>query len=224
MRHESGALRPGVPTSNQAREHSETAGLGRYHQSRRILIAFAIVFAFVVTGVVRSSWSHGVHEMIEAAGLFLIASGILGRMWSVLYIGSRKSKELIAFGPYSVTRNPLYLFSTISMAGVGAQSGSLVVTAVFAALSAAVFHLVILAEERFLAEVFGKPYAAYLKAVPRFFPDVRLFRDDAFLTVKTSILYRTFKDGVLFFVAIPVLEGIEHLQDLHILPVLLHLP
>jgi protein-S-isoprenylcysteine O-methyltransferase Ste14 len=107
MRHESGALRPDVPVSDQAQEPRETAELGRYHQSRRILIAIAIIFAFVVTGVVRSSWGHGVHEMIEAGGIFLIAAGILGRMWSVLYIGSRKSRELIALGPYSVTRNPL---------------------------------------------------------------------------------------------------------------------
>lgn len=199
--------------------------LSPYHRTRRISIAAVLVLAFVAVGFVHSTWAEsGVHGYIEAVGVVLIAAGILGRMWCVLYIGSRKSKTLIALGPYSVTRNPLYVFSTIAAAGAGSQSGSIVIAAVFTVACAAIFHLVIAAEETYLSGVLGEDYQSYLATVPRFFPNFRLFRDDPVLSVTTRIVYRTFFDGLVFFVSVPILELVEHLQDAHILPVLLRLP
>ena len=45
--------------------------------------------------------------------------------WSSLYIAGRKGRELVTVGPYSTCRNPLYFFSIVGAAGMGAQSGSL---------------------------------------------------------------------------------------------------
>lgn len=199
--------------------------LSLYHRTRRASIAAAIVLAFVAVGFVHSTWAEsGLHGYIEAVGVVLIAAGILGRMWCVLYIGSRKSKALVTLGPYSVTRNPLYVFSTIAAAGAGSQSGSIVIALIFMAACAAIFHLVIAAEETYLGSVLGEEYQAYLASVPRFFPNLRLFRDVPVLSVTTRIVYRTFFDGLVFFVSVPFLELVEHLQATHVLPVLLRLP
>jgi len=85
------------------------------------------------------------------------------------------------------------------------------------------FSVVIRTEEKFLKQNFGKPYEAYCASVPRFFPHPSLFRDDKELIVRPDRLYRTFTDGLVFFVAYPFFEFVEYLQDTNVLPVLLHL-
>lgn len=197
--------------------------LVRFQFLRRVLLGILIFLAFVFLLFVRSGGSQEGHDLVEAFGLGLIVIGIVGRMWCTLYIGGRKSAEIVEFGPYSITRNPLYVFSSVAAAGVGAQTGSLIVTASFFIACAGVFHFVIRREERFLEEAFGDIYRAYCSRVPRFWPSPRLYRDQATLTVSTSRVYSTFGDGLIFFVAKPAFEIVEHFQNVGAIPVLLRL-
>ncbi len=82
--------------------------------------------------------------------------GIGGRLWSILYVGGKKSAELVRTGPYSITRNPLYLFSCVAAAGAGAQMGSYVSTVGFGIICAICFYVVILREEAFLGRAWGR--------------------------------------------------------------------
>jgi protein-S-isoprenylcysteine O-methyltransferase Ste14 len=77
---------------------------------------------------------------------------ILGRAWSTRYIGERKANLLVTEGPYSVSRNPLYLFSFL-----GAQTGSLLI-AIFAAGTVPIFRPVIKREEAAPQILFGETY------------------------------------------------------------------
>lgn len=198
--------------------------LGKYQQRRRIAIAVVITLLVVSLLFVRSGWvNEDIHEYIETAGLSFIVMAIVGRMWCTLYIGGRKSAEIVRTGPYSVSRNPLYVFSTLGAMGVGAQTGSLLISFGFGVLCYMAFAIVIRTEEAFLEKTFGEPYRAYCREVPRFFPRFSLFRDDEILTVKTDRVYRTLTDGLVFFVAYPFFEFVEFLQKVDILPVLLRL-
>jgi protein-S-isoprenylcysteine O-methyltransferase Ste14 len=74
-------------------------------------------------------WPH-VYRTIQWSGLLLILICILGRTWTTLYIGGLKRRTLVTKGPYSVVRNPLYLFTLLGATDVGAHSGSLTMAAV----------------------------------------------------------------------------------------------
>jgi protein-S-isoprenylcysteine O-methyltransferase Ste14 len=125
--------------------------------------------ALVVLLVTDSQWSYRkspLYEIIEALGTALILACIAGRTWCSLYIGGRKKRELITVGPYSIVRNPLYVFSTLGAVGIGAQSGTLTIALVFALVTVAVFMTVIRSVERFLASEFPGEFPAYADRVP----------------------------------------------------------
>jgi protein-S-isoprenylcysteine O-methyltransferase Ste14 len=201
-------------------------GLGGYQRMRRLVLAVLVVglFALLLFGQSLFAPETITHETIEMVGVVLIFLGIVGRLWSTLYIGGRKSEEVVTGGPYSITRNPLYVFSSLAAAGVGAQMGSIVATIGFAALCAAAFHVVILREERFLRDVLGAPYLDYLARVPRFFPKLSLYREGDTGSFKPRLLLNTLLDGLVFLVAMPVFELIDTAQQSGTLPVLFRLP
>ncbi|PSJ58093.1 methyltransferase family protein [Kumtagia ephedrae] len=199
------------------------AAMARYQASRRFILALAIGLLCLLLVFSGSPHSELMHERIEAHGIALILIGIGGRLWSILYIGGRKSAEIVASGPYSVVRNPLYFFSTIAAAGVGSQTGSISVAVAAAVLCATAFHIVALREEMHLKALFGAPYEAYLQRVPRFLPNPCLFRDQAEVTFSPRVFNHTLRDGLAFLIAIPCFELIEEGQELGLIPVLFHL-
>jgi protein-S-isoprenylcysteine O-methyltransferase Ste14 len=166
----------------------------------------------------------GLHEGVEAVGIAAIVLAIIGRAWCSLYIGGRKKAEIVSRGPYSITRNPLYVFSFLGAFGVGAQTGSLTIGALFAVATWAVFSLTVRREEAWLQDVFGASYSAYRQRTPRFIPNFSLWRDEGELAVRPAFFLLTLRDGLAFFLAVPVFESFDALQATGWLNVLLKLP
>ena len=200
--------------------------LQSYQRLRRITLAalLALVFAVLLFGQSIFPPETVVHEAIEMVGIVLIVIGIAGRLWSTLYIGGKKSATVVTDGPYSITRNPLYVFSSIAAIGVGAQMGSITAAVGFGVACAAAFHLVILREEKFLSTNLGADYSAYMAAVPRFFPKPSLYREGDTGGFKPSRLLVTLLDGLVFLVAMPLFEIIDAAQVSGTLPVLFRMP
>lgn len=197
--------------------------MSRYQARRRVAVAVIIALLFLALIFIRSAWPHGVHEYIEAFGLGFIVMAILGRMWCTLHIGGHKGAQIIRTGPYSLSRNPLYVFSTIGAFGIGCMTGSLGIALLLAIACYITFLFVILAEETYLENSFGQPYRAYKAEVPRFFPRISGYQDVETLTIRPKTLYNTFVDGLVFFIAYPVFELVEYLQSTGFIPVLLHI-
>ena len=200
--------------------------VGAIQAARKAVLLIAVLIGFGLVIVAESRWpgGHPVHETIEWVGIACIVFAIVGRTWCSLYIGGRKTRVLVAVGPYSVCRNPLYFFSIIGGAGVGAQLGSFTLAAVAGAVAWLVFFLVVLKEEEALGNTFGETYRRYLERVPRFLPRWRLWRDVETLEIRPRVVLLTFVDACVFLVAIPVAEGFEFLHDIGALPVLFWLP
>ncbi|MDX1731982.1 MAG: isoprenylcysteine carboxylmethyltransferase family protein, partial [Aurantimonas coralicida] len=183
--------------------------LTQYQERRRLALFVLLIAAFLALLFVGSAWTEDVHETIEVAGLALIVVGIAGRIWCTLYIGGRKASEIVASGPYSISRNPLYVFSSIAAGGAGAATGSLLLGAIFMLGCAVAFRVVILREERYLRDAFGADFDSYVARVPRFLPNPALYQDIRRVTVDTRLVYRTLTDGLVFFLALPFFETVE---------------
>ncbi|MDN2583678.1 isoprenylcysteine carboxylmethyltransferase family protein [Aquibium sp. ELW1220] len=167
-------------------------------------------------------WTGAVHERLEFLGFCLVVACIAGRLWSILYLGGRKNRSLVVEGPYSMTRNPLYVFSTIGAVGVGLIYGSVVVALLLGVLSAWAFFLTARKEEAYLREAFGQPYATYAARTPLFWPRPSLYRDSAEVSFSPKVLKQTFLDGLVFLAMFPALEAIEWLQAEGVLKVFFH--
>ncbi len=153
------------------------------------------------------------HEIIEAVGMLMLFAGVLGRFWAILYVGGVKNAELMTDGPFSMTRNPLYFFSTLAATGIGLMLGALSFALLLGGLIGAILWITAARESAYLRQEFGPAYDAYAARVPFFFPDPRLFRTAPTLTVRTAPLRRNLFDALVFLAFVPVVELIDTLKS-----------
>lgn len=190
-------------------------------------MALRVLIGAIMLGLpfVRSAHANSeLHETLEALGMLMILAGILGRAWCSMYIGGQKFTDLISIGPFSISRNPLYMFSLVATFGAGLQTGSILFAAVATAVVWIVIDMTVRREEAALAARFGESYEAYRARVPRYGPRLSSWRGQEQILVAMPQFYRTIMDGFLFFLIVPVAEVADWLQELGYLPVLLRMP
>lgn len=102
------------------------------------------------------------------------AIGILIRAWASGHI--RKNQNLAVSGPYSYTRNPLYLGSFILGLGFTIASGVWWLGLIFAVLFLGIYLPVMRVEAGDLVDLFGADYDEYARRVPLFFPRFTPFK------------------------------------------------
>jgi protein-S-isoprenylcysteine O-methyltransferase Ste14 len=207
-------------------DSSQQPDLQRVQRLRKHALRLGLAICAGLLLVTESAWrdpNPNVYRSIVLAGVALIVICIAGRTWCTLYIGGLKKKQLIVLGPYSIVRNPLYVFTILGAVGIGAQAGSITMTLLFAIVVAAVFYAVALREQTFLATAFGGDYAAYAQRVPLFVPRLSLWQDAEQLTVNSDLVRMTFRDALWFLLAIPASPLLAWLHDSGALPVWLRL-
>lgn len=187
------------------------------------LVAILVLGALLV---VAPQWGrHGlVAEILRWSGYVALIVGVMGRVWCSAYIGGQKSKFIVDVGPYSATRNPLYVFSFIGLMGIGLVAGTLTVTAIFAIAFAVYYRGVVAGEEAFLAECHPDEFADYVKRVPRWIPNLSLYREGTEPMGLPRNVFITIREASVFFLALPLFTLIGWLQESGLLPVLLRLP
>src|SRR3569832_74642 len=90
-------------------------------RKRLIFIRVAAVLAVLLLFLTKPALSEGSnsHETLEFLGFCLVPACVAGRLWSILYVGGKKNEELVSTGPFSMSQNPLYFFSTVGAVGIG---------------------------------------------------------------------------------------------------------
>lgn len=195
--------------------------LSRIRDTR--VVGFILVLSFLVSNS-RLPDGGALHELTEYLGYFLVIACVLGRVYSTAFLGGHKNESLIRQGPFSVVRNPLYVFSYIGIVGVSIMSQRLSVVVINAVLFALMYRALVKREEVFLAEKFGEDYRRYLQEVPRFIPNFALYAQPDEIALRPKYLLNAVKDGFAWFLIFPAFELIEHLQHIQVLPVLFSMP
>ena len=200
--------------------------LSRAQRHRRLTLALIVAAAAFLALFSGSLWTAGStgHEIVEFSGLGLIVLAIVGRTWCTIYIGGRKKHVLVADGPYSLCRNPLYVFSILGVTGIGLATGSILVGLGLGLAFWLVFDRIVRREEVYLREHHGAAFAAYCAAVPRWRPNFACWRDAPSVEAQPERIVVTFREASLMLIALPLLELVEWAQGSGWLPVLFHLP
>jgi len=113
-------------------------------------------------------------------GLIVTISGqvIRGATIGLAYIirGGKDKKvyaeELVTTGIFDHCRNPLYVGNILMLFGVGILSNSLIYIAVIMPLFLFIYQAIVLAEENFLRNKFGKSFDDYCSRVNRWIPSL----------------------------------------------------
>ena len=101
-------------------------------------------------------------------GAFPILIGQSIRLWSAGHI--HKNQVLTVTGPYSLSRNPLYVGSFILGTGFMVAMGVIWLAVVFLLFYASIYWFTIRWEEDKLAKAFPDAWKVYKRAVPRLIP------------------------------------------------------
>lgn len=214
--------------STAGRIMSDTASERRDPRVKTRIRTTRVVAAAVLLGLlfIAPFWGrHGaIAEILRWSGYLALIVGVMGRVWCAAYIGGRKSQLIVDVGPYSTTRNPLYVCSFIGLLGVGLVSGMLTVTALLALAFALYYRGVVAGEEQFLADRHTQEFADYAKRVPRWIPRPGLYREaNEPMGLPRNVLI-TIRESSTFFLALPLFSLIGWLQETGTLPVLVRLP
>lgn len=183
-----------------------------------------LLFPIIIFCVGMQSDEGIIHEMMDWTGLYLVIICVLGRVYCSTYIGGIKNEIVVREGPYSIVRNPLYVFSFFGVVGIGLQSGMFTFLSILIVAFILYYRVVVRREEAFLLDKFGDSFALYCREVPRWIPKFTLWHEPVEATVRPKFVRRTILDVVWFFLPMPIFELLEILRDHHVVPIWFTIP
>jgi protein-S-isoprenylcysteine O-methyltransferase Ste14 len=160
-------------------------------------------------------------EVMDWVGFFLTVICVLGRSYCTLFIGGIKNKTVVRQGPFSIVRNPLYVFSFIGLVGIGLQTTRFTLFLLFIIAFIAYYYHVVRKEEAFLLDRFGEDFQRYMQEVPRWFPKWSLWNEPEETVTRPGFVRQTMLDAMAFFIPWPCFELLSHAHEHGWLPTLI---
>jgi protein-S-isoprenylcysteine O-methyltransferase Ste14 len=176
-----------------------------------LLITFMIIL--LSKQFINEDGFEELHESFEFLGYFFVVICALGRVYCTAFLGGFKNRAIVDYGPFSVCRNPLYVCTIIGVIGISIISNHIVVMATAPLCIIAIYYFLVLREEGYLKEKFGKEYLDYYKKTPRFIPKFRLYHAPKTVEMVPRTLTSGVKDALLWFIAFPALEFVEYMHE-----------
>lgn len=191
---------------------------------RRISLLAGVIFLILLSVSGNRHESGALYEALIVPALLLVAFGTVGRLWCTTYIGGLKNKELVTDGPYSLWRNPLYVFSFFGYAGILLATRQLLLVPIGLVLFLVYYYFVIRSEERRLLQLFGAEFEAYCEKVKVIFPAVGNYWSRPSFDMNPKFYRRAMADAAMFYLVLALIEILHRLKVAQVLPKLLILP
>ena len=207
-------------------ENPHTKGKTWWERQRTGLSKVVAVLVFLVVALTQSRWElqhENVATFLYSAGLALAAIGAAGRIWCSFFISGRKDGQLVVEGPYSISRNPLYVFSCIGLVGVGLTTETVTYPLAFLLIFGLYYPGIMAREERRLEGLFGDAYRTYRQRVPRFWPKARLYSEPANWSGNPRLFRRHILSDIWFVWIAAIIELVEGFRNVGLLPHVLQL-
>lgn len=174
-----------------------------------------------------------VHESIpfEIICFAVTLFGIIIRILTIGYVpkntSGRNRKEQIADtlntkGMYSIVRNPLYLGNFFIFLGISILTESFEIIILNSILMTLFYTAIVLKEESFLAEKFGKEYLDWTKKVNCFIPSFKNFKKcDRNFSIEKVIFneHDTWMSTIVCFICIETIKGFFETERFFLAPV-----
>ena len=154
-----------------------------FFKYRNLLFIFLYLLLFIPSPPLFSEGMFGPHFYYWPIiiGLLITISGqvIRGATIGLSYIirGGRDKKvyaeDLVTTGIFNHCRNPLYVGNILMLLGVGILSDSLIYVLLVMPVFIIIYQAIVLAEENFLENKFGKSFYSYCERVNRWLPSLR---------------------------------------------------
>jgi protein-S-isoprenylcysteine O-methyltransferase Ste14 len=140
-----------------------------------IILACAVAGAAILEYVYPLSGILRIGNWASIAGLVLVFTGLALDVLAMREMRRRRANilphraatALVTSGPFTLSRNPIYLGNTLLLTGAAFLFGSLWLLLTTAASCVAITHLAIRREEGHMAARFGDAWADYAKRTPR---------------------------------------------------------
>lgn len=175
-------------------------------------LAGVVVLAYVLLTEPPKYIAPWLADVVELIGFVLLCIAAFGRIWCLVFIGGKKNGVLLTAGPYSIVRNPLYVFTFLGVVGFGLAVENPLLAFVLGILFATYSPFIVRREEKHLASVFGVVFQAYCARTPRWIPDFQLYREPQTMTVYPGKIREGIFDAMWFLWAFLGWEALEVLR------------
>ena len=168
----------------------------RFLQRIRVPLGFLFAILFVVFSKPDRT------TLLIGSGIAVI--GLLIRAWASGHI--RKASELAVSGPYSYTRNPLYLGSFFLGLGFTVAAGVWWLAILFVALFLGIYLPVMRVEVDDIRRIFPGQFDEYERSVPLFVPRLTVWKKtDRKFDLSLYLKYREYRAAIGAAIAIALL-------------------
>jgi len=196
--------------------------LRMFEKYRTAISRVIAVFLFLVLFFTRTRIESDLTKAILSnLGLFLITVCVFGRLWSSLYICGKKTTMIVKEGPYSLIRNPLYLFSYLGVLGISLSTENIFIMILLNAAFLTYYPFVVISEEKKLAQIHDEEFIQYLKRTPRFIPkSLKIVQPETY-EVHVRIFNGALSDAIWFYMAYIAIDFCKILQLKGIIPLVI---
>ena len=203
--------------------------MNHFFSKYRLLLSKCLLFSIILILIIsKNNFDNNSipFVILEFLGFFLVIVGVLGRIWSSLYIEGNKTNSLVTNGIYSICRNPLYFFSFLLLLGYCLLIKSFIVSFMAMLMLIIVYPRTIKYEEEKLLKIHGDDYLNYFNNTPKFIPNLFLFKKtEKSYKIKIDInkIENVLIESLGFILFFEIIRLLNYLHNTNVLPSIINI-